>query len=179
MSAVTTNLVQGPARLFAAAANATLPGASDLDELKAGILTGWTEVGHTTAAVTLTDTPTLVEANSQQAARTLAVAVSRWETQIETTVREVTLENIRKAVHGTVASGVLTPSASTIAEVAKFAIAGPWSGGDECLIVVEFGVVSSGLSVSFDRENFAEVPMTIRVLEGSTLPAGYKVTVVA
>lgn len=95
MSAVTTNLVQGPARLFVAAANATLPGASDLDELKAGTLTGWTEVGHTTAAVTLTDTPTLVEANSQQAARTLAVAVSRWETQIETTVREVTLENIR------------------------------------------------------------------------------------
>lgn len=179
MSAVTTNLVQGSARIFAAASNATLPGAADLADLKAGELTGWTEVGHTTSAVRLTDTPTLVEANSQQAARTLAVAVSRWETQIETTCREVTLENLRKVLHGTTGTGVVNPSASTTAEVLKFAIVGPWSGGDEVLVTVEFGVVSSGLNVAFDRENYTEVPLTVRVLEGDTLPAGYKVTVVA
>jgi len=178
MPAMTTNLVQGPARIFVAASGATLPTASNLAALKAGTFTGFSEVGHTTSAVTLTDTPTLVEATSQQAARTLAVAVSRWETSIETTVREITLENIRRATHGTTGAGVINPSASSSAEVLKFAIVGPWAGGDECLITVEFGVISSGLSVSFDRENFAQVPLTIRVLEGTTLPAGYRVTVV-
>jgi hypothetical protein len=179
MSAVTTNLVQGPARIFVASSGAVLPVAADLADLKTGELTGWTEVGHTTAPVTLTDTPSLVEATSQQAARTLAVAVSRWETTLETACREVTLEAIRRTAHGSVASGTLTPSSSTAAEVLSFAIVGPWSGGDECLIVVENGVVTSGVNLTFDRENYTEVPMSIRVLEGSTLPSGYKVTVVA
>jgi hypothetical protein len=179
MSAVTTNLVQGPARIFFAASGSTLPAAADLAALKAGTLEDWTEVGHTTSAVTLTDTPTIVEANSQQAARTLAVAVSRWETTLETTCREVTLEAIRRAAHGAVNAGTLSPSSTTAAEVLSFAIVGPWSGGDECLIVVENGVVTNGVSMAFDRENYTEVPMTVRVLEGATLPAGYKVSVIA
>lgn len=179
MSAVTTNLVQGPARIFVASSTATLPVAADLVALKAGTFTGWNEVGHTTSAVTLTDTPTIVEANSQQAARTLAVAVSRWETTLETSCREVTLEAIRRAAHGSVNSGALTPSSSTAAEVLSFAIVGPWSGGDEVLIVVENGVVTNGVAMSFDREAYTEVPLTVRVLEGDVLPAGYKVTVIA
>jgi len=178
MSAVTTNLVQGAARIFVATSGTTLPGAADLADLKINDLAGWTEVGHTTAPVTLSDTPTLVEATSQQAARALAVAVSRWETTLETACREVTLEAIRRAAHGSVTSGVLTPSSSTAAEVLSFAIVGPWAGGNECLIVVENGVVTSGVNLAFDRENYTEVPMSIRVLEGATLAAGYKVIVI-
>ena len=178
MSAISTKLVQGPARLFVAATSAALPGSGDYDELELGTFAGWTEVGHTTSAVTLTDTPTLVEANSQQSSRVVAVAVSKWDTQIETTVREITMQNISRALHGAIAGQDVNPAATTAAQVAHYAIVGPWSAGDKCLIVVEFGVISSGLKVSFDRENYMDIPMTIKVLDGTTLPAGYKVTII-
>lgn len=178
MSAISTKLVQGPARIFVSATSAALPDGSTYDELEAGTLQGWTEVGHTTSAVTLTDTPSLVEANSQQSARTVAVAVSKWDTSIETTVREITVQNISLALHGALAGQDINPSASTTAQVGHYALIGPWAAGDKCLVVVEFGVVSSGLKVSFDRENYMDIPLTIKVLEGTTLPAGYKVTII-
>lgn len=178
MSAVTSNLIQGSATIYVAAAGTDLPTAGDLAALVAGDLSGWAGVGHTTAPVTLTDTPTLVEATSQQAARTLAVAVSRWETTVETTCREVTLEAIRRAAHGSATSNSVNPSAGTAAEVLSFAIVGPWAGGETVLITVEHGVVDNGINMAFDRENYTELPLSIKVLEGEALPAGYRVSII-
>lgn len=178
MSAITTKLVQGPAQLFVAPTSAALPDANTYDDLEAGTLANWTSVGHTTSAVVLTDTPSLVEANSQQAARTVAMAVSKWETMIETTVREITVQNIASAMMGAVAGQDINPASTTLAKTAHVAIVGPWAGGDKCLVVVEFGVVTSGLKIAFDRENYMDIPLTIKVLEGTTLPAGYKVTII-
>ncbi len=178
MSAISTKLVQGPARLFVAATSAALPDSGSYDEMEAGTLAGWTEVGSTTTAVVLNDMPSIVEANSQQTARTVAVAVSKWETTIETTIREITLQNISRSLLGSIAGQDINPSSSTASQVAHFAIVGPWSAGDKCLVVVEYGVITSGLKVSFDRENYMDIPVTIKVLQGNTLPAGYKVTII-
>lgn len=170
----TTGLVQGPARIFVAATTAALPDDTDLSALKAGTLEGWTEVGHTTAAVTLTDTPSLVEAKSQQSSRVLDYAISEWDTTIATTIRSITAGNLARALHGDSTSSEVTPGVAGATAKAAFAIVGPWDGG-ESLIVVERGVVENGLELAFDKENYSELPLSIKVLEGDTIAAGYAI----
>ncbi len=176
MSTIDTGLIQGPAQLFVRTAGETLPLAADVPALKAGTFTGWEGVGRTTAAVTLKDTPSLVEAKSQQSSRVEAVGVSSWDTTVESTLRQVTLDRLALAIHGLADAETVSPNASGVAAVSAFAFVGPW-GTESVLVVVERGTVASGLTVAFDRENFSEIPLTIQVLEGDTLPAGYKIYV--
>jgi hypothetical protein len=172
----TTGLVQGPARIFVAPAGTTLPDEGDLAALKAGSFAGFTEVGHTTAAVTITDAPTMVEATSQQSSRVLDFAISAWDTTVATTVRSVTAANLARALHGTATSGTVNAGTAGATTKLAFAIVGPWAGG-ESLIVIERGVIENGLEMAFDKENFSELPLSIKVLEGNTHEAGYAIYV--
>lgn len=174
--AVTSNLIQGPARIFVASVGTTLP-ANDVDaaSLLAGTFTGWSEVGHTTAGVQLVDTPTIVEARSQQAGRMLDAAVSQWDTTITSTAREVTLANLARLVHESVSGSAVDGGSNKAATKVSIAIVGPWGDGADCMIVAERAAFTSGLDMTFSSESYTELPFTITVLEGVTLPNAYRV----
>lgn len=176
-----STLVQGAAELYVSTSSTpTFPvDAADVADLRAGDFSGWVGVGRTTDAVKLMDKPTMVEAKSQQSARVEAMAVSEWETTIETTCREVVLSTIANLVHGSATSTELTPGVAGAAPVIALAIVGPWQPGSTSLTVVEFGVIDSGLELSFDKNEFSSVPLKVRVLQGSELPSGYKVTILS
>jgi hypothetical protein len=175
--AVTTGLVQGPARIYVAAPGTALPTDADVAALKAGTFPGFEFVGRTTEAVTLTDTPELVEATSQQTSRAIDYAIVSWETTVETTVRDVTLANIVKLMHGLQSGDTALPGVAGPTAKLSFAIVGPWDGG-ESMIVIERGVLENGLELAFNKEEFSTLPMTIKVLEGDQLPAGYEISVI-
>lgn len=173
--AVTENLVQGAARIYVAAVGATLPVPADLEDLATGVLEGWTSVGHTTTGVTLRDEPETVEATSQQAGRKLDVAVQSWTTTIESAAREATLANLANLTHSSVDTGTVSAGSNGATPKFSVAIVGPWGDGGTCLIVAERCVFTSGLTLEFSSASFIELPFTIEVLEGSTLPNAYKV----
>lgn len=179
-SPLASTLVQGAAEIFVSTQSTpTFPAtALDIADLRAGAFAGWTSIGRTTDSVKLVDTPTLVEAKSQQSARTEAIAVSEWETTIETTCREITLANLSRLVHGSNTSTELTPGNGGLAPTIAIAIVGPWQPGKETLTVVEFGVVESGLDIAFDKGEFSSLPLKVRVLQGDNFPSGYQVTVI-
>lgn len=177
MSSVTTGLIQGPGRVYIAADGTTLPSQSDLAALKAGTLAGWSSLGRTTEPVTVTDTPSLVEARSQQTSRLLDVAISGWETSITTTLRDIDADTVAALVHGGVTGDTISAGTRGTAQKFAFAIIGPWDGG-ECMIVVERGVVANGLELPFNNEEFSTVEFTIQVLEGATIEQGYEVYVI-
>lgn len=174
---VTTGLIQGPARVYTAAVGATLPTSSDIASLKAGSLSGWSFLGRTTEPVVVTDTPTLVEARSQQTSRALDFAISAWETSFSTTLRDIDAQVVADLIHGTVAGDTVYPGLRGRAQSHSYAIVGPWDGG-ECLIVVERAVVENGLELPFNNEEYSTVEFTIRVLEGDNLEGGYELYVV-
>jgi hypothetical protein len=171
---VTAGLVRGPARIYTAPVGTTLPGIEDIATLKAGTFAGFNLLGRTTEPVVITDEPTIVEAFSQQTSRVLDHAVSQWDTTIETTLRDINLATLADLTHGTVAGDTLLPGLRGRAPSHSYAIVGPWDGG-ECLIVVERATVQNGLELPFDNTEYSALPITIKVMEGNTLEAGYEV----
>jgi hypothetical protein len=179
--ATADNLLQGPARVYIAAAGTTLPDDGDIAALATGDLTGWTYAGDTTAPVTLKDTPSYSRAMSQQHARVLDVHVTEIVTTIETTMREVTVTRLKDAIRGTVTTdgdvSVVAPSG--LGAVPKFAcaIVGPWPGGT-ALVSVERAAFIDSQELTWDSQKATEVPVKIEVLEGDTVEGGYTVYVV-
>lgn len=180
--ATADNLLQGPAKLFIAAAGTTLPDDGDIATLTGGTLTGWTYAGDTTTAVSLKDTPSYSRATSQQHARVLDIHVTEVTTTIETTMREITVERLKDAIRGTVTvdGDVSVVAPSGLGAVPKFALAivGPWPGGT-ALVSVERAAFIDSQELSWDSQKATEVPVKIEVLEGSTVEGGYTVYVVA
>jgi hypothetical protein len=174
------NLLQGPARIYVASAGSDLPTSTDIASLVSGDFSGWTYAGDTTSATTLKDTPSYSRAQSQQTARVLDIHVTELVTTIETTAREVTVERLRDMVRGTVAtaSGVSTVTPSGLGAVPKFAVAivGPWPGGT-AMVVVERAAYIDATELTWDSQNFTEVPVQFEVLEGDALTGGYVVYV--
>lgn len=172
--AVTENLIQGAGRIFVAPFGSTLPVAADLADLKAGTFTDFTDVGHTTSGVRVEDTPSTVEARSQQAARVLDSATASWDTRITSTAREVTLAMIAKLANSTVSSATVSGGTNTVSPKFSVAIVGPWGDGADCMIVAERCTMASGLQLEFSSESFTELPFTLTVLEGVTLVNAWK-----
>jgi hypothetical protein len=174
MSSVTTGLIQGPGKLYVAPAGTALPGQSDITNLKAGTFPGFSFLGRTTEPVVVTDEPQLVEARSQQTSRLLDVAISGWETSITTTLRDIDEDTLSNLLHGAATGDTVFAGLRGATQKFSFAVVGPWDGG-ECLIVVERGVVSNGLELPFNNEEFSTVEFTIQVLEGDVIEQGYEI----
>jgi hypothetical protein len=177
MSSVTTGLIQGPGKIYIAPAGTTLPGQSELAALKGGSLAGWSFLGRTTEPVSITDEPQLVEARSQQTSRLLDVAISGWETSITTTLRDIDEDTVAALLHGATAGDTVFAGLRGATQKFAFAIVGPWDGG-ECLIVVERGVISNGLELPFNNEEFSTVEFTLQVLEGYEIEQGYEIYII-
>ena len=175
-----SNLIQGSALLFAAPVGTDLPTVSDLSALVAGSLTDWTTLGQTTKAVELIDTPTFVDAMSQQSLRPLAKAISSAKTTVKTGLREITIQRLVEFSRGVAAPSTgevtVTPGGIGIVPELSLAMVGPWSGGGTCLFVAERVVYDAAQTLSFDVSKFLELDVEFEVLESSTLVGGYKIT---
>lgn len=157
--ATADNLILGSAEIFTAPVGTAFV---------QGSTSGWTSLGHTTAAVTLTDTPSYVMASSQQAARALDVGISSIETQVTTTLREIDAARLASFVNGSYQGGPISPGGQGM--VSKFALlvvgAGPAGGTIE--LHAPRAVYTGNRSLSFDAENFSEVEVEITILDDST-----------
>ena len=174
----TDALIIGSARILVGVAGSGLDD-SDITTLAGGSSpAGWTDLGHTTAAVQLNDNPTYVKAMSQQSARALDVAISEIETTITTTLREVDAARLASFVNGVNASGTITPGGLGL--VSKFACAvfGPGPDGTHVLLSAPRCVYVGERSIGFDAENFTEVSVTIEILDDTTT-GGYTTFVAA
>lgn len=170
----TDELIIGAGRILVAAAGSSLDNL-DVPGIIAGTVpAGWTDLGHTTAAVTLTDAPNYVMAKSQQSARTLDVAVSEIETNITTTLRQVTADKLASFINGVNAGGTITPGG--IGSVPKFAVAlvGPGPQGGTTLLSAPRCVYTGERAIAFDVENYTEVAVTIEILDDETT-GGYTI----
>jgi hypothetical protein len=172
---ITSGLIQGPARIFTAQFGSALPTRSDVSALVSGGLSGWSSRGRTTEGVNLVDTPELVRAESDQALRSEAVAVSRWETVFETVCREVTASNLALAMHGMETFGGVQPNVSGLVRELSVAMVGPGPGGTQTLIVIERAFINNGAQVTFSRQSYSELPLNFEVLEPVTTAYGYTV----
>jgi hypothetical protein len=163
----TENLLIGAAKLFIAAAGTEVDD-TDVAALKAGTAAGWTYLGETTAPVTLNDNPEYARATSQQSARTLDVAVTRVNTTLGTTLREVTATALASWVRGqaTTASGVTTVTPGGLGSTPKFAVAlvGPWPGGD-ALVTATRCAYTGSREIGFSSEGYTEVAIEVEVLD--------------
>lgn len=172
---ITSGLIQGPARIFTAEFGTPLPTRTDLGLLVTGQLNGWSSRGRTTEGVNLVDSPELVRAESDQALRTEAVAVSRWETVFETVCREVTSANLALAMHGFELPGGVTSNADGSVRELSVAMVGPGPQGTQTLIVIERAFINNGAQVSFSRQSYSELPLNFEVLEPAATVFGYTV----
>lgn len=177
----TDNLLIGPANIYIGPAGSTAIDASDIADLKDGILpAGWVDAGLTTSATTITDTPEYAEARSQQTARAIAKAVTGIATTISTTAREATVELIKNMARGAVSvdGSVSTVSPSGLGLTPTFAVAvlGPWPGGD-LLFVAPRATFVGERTLSISSGEFTEVAIEIEILETSAagFTNGYKV----
>jgi hypothetical protein len=161
------NVTVGPARLFVADAGTALPGRSDLTALKAGSLSGWTELGHTATPVAVTETPQVTTVTSQQAGRPLDAYIASYDTHVTTSLRETTAGNVALAFRATVDGDDLDAGAPKRVPVKALAVVGPWHGTDEVLIVVARTALSAETSLTFDAENGAELPVDFVVMDAS------------
>lgn len=174
---VTTGLIQGPGKVFIAPVGSTLPNSGNLAALEAGSFAGFSFLGRTTEPVVVTDEPQLVEARSQQTSRLLDVGISGWETSVSTTLRDISQETVANLIHGVSVGDTVLAGQRGPAQTHSFAIVGPWDGG-QCLIVVERAVISNGLELPFNNEEFSAVEFTLQVLEGNTIVSGYEIFIV-
>jgi hypothetical protein len=172
---ITRGLIQGPATIFTANFGSVLPTRDDLSALVAGQLYGWTSRGRTTEGVNLTDSPEVTRAESDQALRTEAVAIVKWETVFETVCREVTASNIALATHGEVTADGVRPNASGQVRELSVAMVGPGPDGTQTLIVVERAFVTNGVGLTFSRAAYGELPLNFEVLEPVATTHGYTV----
>jgi hypothetical protein len=165
----TDNLIIGAAKLYVSTTG-TVATAADIAALQAGTAEGWTYLGETTAAVSVKDSPEYVRATSQQTARVLDKAVSRLNTTISTTLREVTASALSKWLRGTAAtaSGVTTVTPGGLGSVPKFAVAlvGPWPAGT-ALVTASRCAYDGDREMSFSSEGYTEVAIDIEVLDGT------------
>lgn len=176
--ATSDNLVVGAARLLVGTAGSTLT-SSDLSTLAAGNTpSGWTDLGHTTSSVALKDNPSYVKATSQQAARTLDVAVSEIETTITTTLREVSAGKLAAFLRGTNTSGTVTPGGIGTTQKFACAVYGPGPSTNKILFSAPRCVYVGERTVSFDAENYTAVEVTIEILDDTTT-GGYTIYVAA
>lgn len=176
----TDALTIGPATILVATSGSTLD-ADDLTDLAAGNTpAGWTSIGQTTEAVTITDAPTYVEARSQQAARALAMAVSELKTSIGTTLRETDLRLLEDVTRGTssTVSGISTVDPSGLGVTPTFAVAvfGPWPGGN-LLLAAPRATFTGEREVAFSSADFTAIAVEIEILETSAtgFEGGYKI----
>jgi hypothetical protein len=172
---ITRGLIQGPATIFTADFGASLPTRENLAALTAGQLNGWTSRGRTTEGVNLTDTPEVTRAESDQALRTEAVSIVKWETVFETVCREVTAANIALATHGEVTADGVRPNTDGRVRELSVAMVGPGPDGTQTLIVVERAFITNGASLTFSRANYGELPLNFEVLEPVATAHGYTV----
>lgn len=181
----TDALMIGPAKIFVATAGSTVS-ASDIAALKAGtsLPSGWTYLGDTTAATTITDAPEYARATSQQTARTLDVAVTSIATTIGSTARRATVKLIEDFARATATDSgtdnVFTVNPSGLGSTPKFAVAilGPWPAGDLLFVAPRCTFVGSReLAIASDA--YTEVGFEIEVLETTTsgYTGGYRIIV--
>jgi hypothetical protein len=161
------NITVGPARLFVAEAGTALPGRSDIADLKDGTFAGWTELGHTSAAVAITEAPQVTTVTSQQAGRPLDAYIASYDTHVVTALRETTASNVALAFRATVDGTELAGGAPKRVPVKALAVVGPWHGTDEVLIVAARTALSADTNLTFDAENGAELPVDFVVMDAN------------
>jgi len=162
------NVTVGPARLFVAETGTALPGRSDIADLKDGALPGWTELGHTSAPVAVTETPQITTVTSQQAGRPLDAYIASYDTHIVTSLRETTAANVALAFRATTDGADLSSGAPKRVPTKAIAVVGPWHGADEVLIVAVRAALSAETNLTFDAENGAELPVDFVVMDSGT-----------
>ncbi|WP_373070137.1 hypothetical protein [Gemmatimonas sp.] len=166
------NILIGPARLFVAPAGTIFPDTeAEVASLKAGTLLGWTtaEVGHTTRGSALSVSPTQVAVGSQQSALPLMHYNRGFDVKLTTAALEVTLTNLRRAMHG---AGMASVTAGVQGQSVAYAICmvGPWHAADasEALLTIQRAVFSGSSELTSDAENAAEVAIELTVLQAAT-----------
>jgi hypothetical protein len=161
------NVTIGPARIFIADAGTALPDRTDIADLKDGDLAGWTELGHTSASVQITETPNVVTVTSQQAGRPLDAYISSYDTHFVTSLRETTSANLALAFRATIDGDDISAGSPKRVPVKAIAIVGPWHGSSEVLIAAGRVALSADASLSFDSENGVEIPVDFVVMDNS------------
>jgi hypothetical protein len=159
------NVTIGPARIFVADAGTALPTRSNLTALKGGTFSGWSELGHTASAITLTETPNVVTVTSQQAGRPLDAYISSYDTHVVTTLRETTAGNVALAFRGTVTGTTVKAGDHKRVPVKAVVIVGPWHGGDEVIITAGRVSLAAETNLAFDAENGTEIPVDFVVMD--------------
>lgn len=168
------NVTVGPSHLYIAPYGSTLPTYAEISDLLGGTQADFVNVGETTAAVSVTDTPTFVKATSQQQARTIAAAVSEITTTIKTTILEITEANLVNAIRATVSPGLLavgdtlTPGGIGPVNVFSLAVVGPYAGGANCLLVAERVYYDAAQAFDFDKTKYTDIAVEFEVLTPSS-----------
>lgn len=181
----TDTLLIGPASIFIGPASSTAVGSTTISDLKAGTLpAGWSAVGFTTAATTITDTPEYAEARSQQTARVLARAVTGVSTTIATTALDATVTLIKDLARGTVSvdggTTTVAPSGLGLTPAFSVAVLGPWPGQGDLLFVAPRCTFVGERALPISSGEFTEVAIELEVLETSAVgfDNGYKIYIV-
>lgn len=169
--ATTDNLILGSAKIFVAAAGTSFDPTTDFDaatwDLDASVAATWTDLGHTTSGVTLTNSPEFVKATSQQAARALDVGISEVTTTLTTTLRELDADRLAEIVGG------------NKGKVGKFAVLmfGPGPEDKPLFFSAPRAYYSGDRSVTLGNDEFASTEVEIEVLDSGSGAAPFSVVV--
>lgn len=174
---ITDELIIGPGRVFLAPASPALvlPTHDDIDALIAGTFAGFDYLGDTTTAVTVSDEPEVVYAESQQGGREIDGSVKKMKTSFKSEARGFTVKRIAQWINGSYASSsstggsqVATLTPGGVGPLKKFAVAvvGPWTDGRQtsALVIAERCIYGKGLEWAMDADNYAKTPFELHVL---------------
>jgi len=167
MTVTSTNLIQGPATLWAGVFGVTEPAT-----ISTAPGAGWVDLGGTQDGIALSDTTDFAKLTVDQIAMAVGATASGRTVQLKTNLAEATLANLALATNNTApASGVLSldnDSKQFVKPYQAFLLDGIAPGGFRRRIIGRKCLSVDSVEMAYKKDGMTLIPVTFEIFWVST-----------